>query len=114
MKVPSIFCREFKRTFNANKYMNYTLRVPESHTHLPFYSKQDLLMGRCVFTLAFVAFALTMYHDPSYFHETVINPFFLFFYSFFLLLFFKLGHLKGVPQYDNIDNVLQGEEKRLN
>ncbi len=71
-KVPSIFCREFKRTFNANKYMDYMQRVPESHTHLAFYSKYDLQMGRFAFTCAFVGFVLTMYHDPSYFHETVI------------------------------------------
>ena len=71
-KIPSIFSREFKRTFNANKYMDYCQRVPQSHTHLAFYSYWDLKFGRTIFTFGFVCFALTMYHDPGYIHETVL------------------------------------------
>jgi len=95
MAKVSIFSREFKRTFNANKYMNYTDRTQNAHTHLPFYSKKDMFFGRTVFTLAFSALALTMYHDPGYIHET-------------------FGHIKGVEKPDAILDKLSGEEKLLN
>ena len=72
MKVPaSIFSREFKHAFNSNKYMDYTKRVQDSHTHLNFYSHWDLKMGRFMFTFAATFFALVFYHDPGYIHETV-------------------------------------------
>ena len=60
-KTPSIFCKEFKRTFNANKYMNYTARPADAHMHLSFYSYYDMKFGRFIFTFACVAYALTMY-----------------------------------------------------
>lgn len=87
MKSPSIFCREFKKTFNANKYMDYTKRVSDSHLHLNFYSYWDMRFGRAIFTFAFVAYALTMYHDPGYFHETV--------YFLIPVWTFPLSSLKG-------------------
>ncbi len=54
-----------------------------------------------MFTFAVTMFALVFYHDPGYIHETVI-------------LFNQIGHLKGVPEYDLIDEFLNGEEKILN
>ena len=73
MKIgTSIFSREFRKTFNANKYMDMTARVENSHLHAPFQSFGDLLMGRFGFTGFFVVLVLTMYHDTGYFHETVM------------------------------------------
>lgn len=57
-KGTSIFCREFRKTFNANKYMDMTSRVENSHLHAPFVSFYDLKMGRFVLTFSFVFWVL--------------------------------------------------------
>lgn len=95
IKKVSIFNREFRKNFNANKYQNYTARQGDNLTHLPFYSVKDIIVGRTLLTFGIVVMGVTMWVYPEYLHET-------------------LRHFEGPPSHDRIDGVLKGREKRFN
>jgi hypothetical protein len=94
-KTISMFSREFRKTFNTNKYGTLTRRVDEMYSHQPHFSVMNTKWGRGIFTVFFGCCCLVAYVDSGYFHEMI-------------------GHLEYLPQDDLTLEVLSGEEKELN
>jgi hypothetical protein len=76
----SIFSRQFKRTFNQNKYQNLVAaRNPDllsighdSYTHMGFISPQGFKVSRFGVYLTMLIGTTTVYLNPGYFHELVL------------------------------------------